>query len=63
MERDMEFWYDQFLGTPPGHSAVTEWHRDEGYWGRNLKDRGITGWIPLRAKRDQSIFVPRSSWR
>ncbi len=48
MEREMEFWYDQFLGKPPGHSAVTEWHQDEGYWGRNLEDRGITGWIPLQ---------------
>jgi phytanoyl-CoA hydroxylase len=49
MDRDMEFWYDQFLGKPPGNSAPTFWHQDEGYWGRNLADRGITGWIPLQA--------------
>jgi len=48
MARDMEFWYDQFLGKPPGKSVPTEWHQDEGYWGRNLADRGITGWIPLQ---------------
>jgi phytanoyl-CoA hydroxylase len=48
MEMDLEFWYDQFLGKPPGKSAPTEWHQDEGYWGRNLADRGITGWIPLQ---------------
>jgi len=48
MGLDMAFWYDQFLGKPPGHGAVTEWHQDEGYWGRNLADRGITGWIPLQ---------------
>jgi ectoine hydroxylase-related dioxygenase (phytanoyl-CoA dioxygenase family) len=49
MDRDMEFWYDQFLGKPPHNSAPTYWHQDEGYWGRNLADRGITGWIPLQA--------------
>lgn len=49
MSRAMEFWYDQFLGKPPGRSAPTQWHQDEGYWGRNLEDRGITGWIPLQA--------------
>ncbi|NZA24949.1 phytanoyl-CoA dioxygenase family protein [Luteimonas sp. SJ-92] len=48
MGLDMAFWYDQFLGKPPGNSAVTEWHQDEAYWGRNLDDRGITGWIPLQ---------------
>ena len=48
MRLDMEFWYDQFLGKPPGKSVPTEWHQDEGYWGRNLADRGITGWIPLQ---------------
>ena len=26
----------------------TEWHQDEGYRGRNLADRGVTGWIPLQ---------------
>jgi phytanoyl-CoA hydroxylase len=49
MHRDMAFWYDQFLGKPPGASSPTYWHQDEGYWGRNLEDRGITGWIPLQA--------------
>jgi ectoine hydroxylase-related dioxygenase (phytanoyl-CoA dioxygenase family) len=48
MQMDLEFWYDQFLGKPPGTSVATEWHQDEGYWGRNLADRGITGWIPLQ---------------
>ena len=47
MALPLEFWYDQFLGKPPGKSAPTEWHQDEGYWGRNLADRCITGWIPL----------------
>ena len=23
------------------------WHQDEGYWGRNLDERGITCWMPL----------------
>ena len=45
--REVEFWYDQFLAKPPGHSAVTRWHQDEGYWGRNLDDRGITCWVPF----------------
>ncbi len=49
MGLDMAFWYDQFLGKPPGASARAEWHQDEGYWGRNLDDRGVTGWIPLQA--------------
>jgi ectoine hydroxylase-related dioxygenase (phytanoyl-CoA dioxygenase family) len=48
MGMELEFWYDQFLGKPPGRSVPTEWHQDEGYWGRNLADRGITGWIPLQ---------------
>ena len=47
IDRDMTFWYDQFLGKPPGHSAPTYWHQDEGYWGRNLDDRGMTAWIPM----------------
>ena len=42
-----EFWYDQFLGKPPGKSSPTYWHQDEGYWGRNLRNRGLTCWIPL----------------
>jgi phytanoyl-CoA hydroxylase len=48
MRRNLEFWYDQFLAKPPGKSVPTYWHQDEGYWGRNLEDRGVTGWIPLQ---------------
>jgi phytanoyl-CoA hydroxylase len=48
MGAPFEFWYDQFLAKPPGMSAPTYWHQDEGYWGRNLDDKGITGWIPLQ---------------
>lgn len=48
MRQPMAFWYDQFLGKPPGASAATAWHQDEGYWGRNLWNKGITGWIPLQ---------------
>ena len=47
MGKKLEFWYDQFLGKPPGKSAPTYWHQDEGYWGRNLEDKGITCWVPL----------------
>ncbi len=47
MNLKLEFWYDQFLGKPPGKSVPTYWHQDEGYWGRNLDDKGITCWIPL----------------
>lgn len=47
MGLDLEFWYDQFLAKPPGNSVPTYWHQDEGYWGRNLLDKGITCWIPL----------------
>jgi phytanoyl-CoA hydroxylase len=47
MGRKLEFWYDQFLGKPPAKSSPTYWHQDEGYWGRNLFDKGITCWIPL----------------
>ena len=45
--RDVEFWYDQFLAKSPGGGSPTYWHQDEGYWGRNLDDRGITCWMPL----------------
>ena len=48
MKLKLEFWYDQFLGKPPGKSAPTYWHQDEGYWGRNLDDKGATCWIPLQ---------------
>ena len=44
----LEFWYDQFLAKPPRKGATTYWHQDEGYWGRNLDERGITCWMPLQ---------------
>ena len=44
MRQDMAFWYEQFLGKPPGIGAPTPWHQDEGYWGRTLADHGITAW-------------------
>jgi len=47
MRRPVEFWYDQFLAKPPGKSAPTPWHQDEGYWGRNLDEAGITCWMPF----------------
>ncbi len=47
MGRPIEFWYDQYLAKPPRDGAETCWHQDEGYWGRNLDDRGITCWLPL----------------
>jgi ectoine hydroxylase-related dioxygenase (phytanoyl-CoA dioxygenase family) len=46
--KPVEFWYNQFLGKPPHNDAPTYWHQDEGYWGRNLDDKGITNWIPLQ---------------
>jgi phytanoyl-CoA hydroxylase len=48
MGLELAFWYDQFLAKPPGTSTPTYWHQDEAYWGRNLFDRGVTGWIPLQ---------------
>jgi hypothetical protein len=48
MGRPVEFWYDQFLAKPPHDGAETYWHQDEGYWGRNLDDAGITCWMPLQ---------------
>ena len=45
--REVEFWYDQFLAKPPREGARTPWHQDEGYWGRNLDERGITCWMPF----------------
>ena len=48
MGLELSYWYDQFLAKPPGKSAPTYWHQDEGYWGRNLDDKGVTGWIPLQ---------------
>jgi phytanoyl-CoA hydroxylase len=47
MNAHVEFWYDQFLAKRPRDGAPTYWHQDEGYWGRNLLDRGITCWMPL----------------
>jgi ectoine hydroxylase-related dioxygenase (phytanoyl-CoA dioxygenase family) len=44
MGRQMEFWYEQFLAKPPGRGAPTPWHQDEAYWGRTLRDRGVTCW-------------------
>ena len=43
----VEFWYDQILAKPPYHGARTPWHQDEGYWGKNLKGKGITCWMPF----------------
>jgi hypothetical protein len=48
MGMELSYWYDQFLAKPPGRSAPTYWHQDEGYWGRNLDDKAVTGWIPLQ---------------
>jgi len=48
MGLNLDFWYDQFLAKPPEKSVPTYWHQDEGYWGRNLDDKGITCWIPLQ---------------
>ena len=47
MGMELSYWYDQFLAKPPGKSVPTYWHQDEAYWGRNLFDKGVTGWIPL----------------
>ena len=47
MKQPLEFWYDQYLAKPPAKRVPTYWHQDEGYWGRNLLDKGITCWIPL----------------
>jgi phytanoyl-CoA hydroxylase len=62
MNAPMEFWYDQFLAKPPREGAPTYWHQDEGYWGRNLLDRGITCWMPLHdvdARNGCMHFVDR----
>jgi len=48
MGMELSYWYDQFLAKPPGRSVPTYWHQDEAYWGRNLFDKGVTGWIPLQ---------------
>ena len=49
MQQDMEFWYEQFLGKPPGTGAPTPWHQDEAYWGRTLRDRGVTCWTAFHS--------------
>ncbi|HLK25510.1 MAG TPA: phytanoyl-CoA dioxygenase family protein [Caulobacteraceae bacterium] len=62
MHQKLEFWYDQFLGKPPAKSVPTYWHQDEGYWGRNLDDKGITCWIPLHdvdAQNGCMLFIDR----
>jgi phytanoyl-CoA hydroxylase len=46
--KKVDFWYSQFLAKPPAKSVPTYWHQDEGYWGRNLDDKGITCWFPLQ---------------
>jgi hypothetical protein len=47
LRKPVEFWYDQFLAKPPREGARTPWHQDEGYWGRNLDEGGITCWMPF----------------
>lgn len=47
LKKDVAFWYDQLLAKPPGRSVPTYWHQDEGYWGRNLDEKGLTCWMPL----------------
>lgn len=62
MNQKLEFWYDQFLAKPPEKSVPTYWHQDEGYWGRNLFDKGITCWLPLHdvdAKNGCMHFIDR----
>ena len=50
MQQEMEFWYEQFLGKPPGIGAPTPWHQDEAYWGRTLLDRGVTCWTAFHSR-------------
>ena len=49
MHQEMEFWYEQFLGKPPSIGAPTPWHQDEAYWGRTLRDRGVTCWTAFHS--------------
>jgi ectoine hydroxylase-related dioxygenase (phytanoyl-CoA dioxygenase family) len=49
MGRDMAFWYEQFLAKPAGVGAPTPWHQDEAYWGRTLRNRGVTCWTAFHA--------------
>ena len=46
-------WPD-FLAKPPGKGAPTLWHQDEGYWGRNLDDGGITCWMPFHDVNEEN---------
>ena len=32
---------------PTHKGALTPWHQDEAYWGRNYPDAGITCWMPF----------------
>ena len=62
MGEQVEFWYDQFLAKPPEISEPTFWHQDEGYWGRNLDEKGITCWLPLHdvdTRRGCMHFIAR----
>ena len=47
----------------PARASPTYWHQDEAYWGRNLDDKGITGWIPLQdvdcGQRLHALHRPR----
>lgn len=47
--QEMTFWYEQFLAKPPGSGAPTPWHQDEAYWGRTLRNRGVTCWTAFHA--------------
>jgi hypothetical protein len=49
MGQGMAFWYEQFLAKPPGTGASTPWHQDEAYWGRTLRNRGVTCWTAFHA--------------
>lgn len=49
MGQEMAFWYEQFLAKPPGTGAPTPWHQDEAYWGRTLRNRGVTCWTAFHA--------------
>ena len=49
MGREMAFWYEQFLAKPPGTGAPTPWHQDEAYWGRTLRNGGVTCWTAFHA--------------
>ena len=54
MQQEMEFWYEQFLGKPPSTGTPTPWHQDEAYWGRTLRDRGVTCWTAFHSVGPQN---------